>query len=241
MERPRKKNVGWEIWLLLFTVSAFRLFCLFRYRIDSDEPQHLHVAWGWAHGLVQYRDVFDNHLPLFHLLTAPIVRLSSESADLLTNMRLAVLPLGFLCIALTCALGWKLVGKRAGIRAAILLSACPPFLLKTAEFRNDTLWCALVLGALVALHGPPVWWRSALTGLLTGLAITTSVKTAVIGLAVTLALVTLKLEWRKRLTSPEAKLIFIGFCFVLVAPAILILYYWRLGALNDLVYGAARI
>jgi len=58
-------------WLLLVTF-AMRVWLIFRYRFDSDEPQHMHVAWGWAHGFIQYRDVFDNHMPLFHLLTAPL-------------------------------------------------------------------------------------------------------------------------------------------------------------------------
>ena len=34
---------------------AFRIVNMLHYRFDSDEPQHLHVAWGWTQGLVQYR------------------------------------------------------------------------------------------------------------------------------------------------------------------------------------------
>ena len=37
---------------------------------DSDEPQHLHVVWAWTFGLLPYRDVFDNHSPLFQALSA---------------------------------------------------------------------------------------------------------------------------------------------------------------------------
>src|SRR5947208_12458843 len=40
---------------------VLRAIAFFHYRFDSDEPQHLHVAWGWTAGLLQYRDVFDNH------------------------------------------------------------------------------------------------------------------------------------------------------------------------------------
>ncbi|HWS72879.1 MAG TPA: hypothetical protein VN605_12235, partial [Thermoanaerobaculia bacterium] len=60
---------------------VFRSLAFFRYRFDSDEPQHLHVAWGWTAGLVQYRDYFDNHAPLVHILTAPILRLVGERDD----------------------------------------------------------------------------------------------------------------------------------------------------------------
>src|SRR3981081_2311786 len=63
----------------------------FRYRFDSDEPQHLHVAWGWTAGLVQYRDLFDNHSPLFHLSTAPILALFSERPDIMLCMRAPML------------------------------------------------------------------------------------------------------------------------------------------------------
>ncbi|TMQ55335.1 MAG: hypothetical protein E6K72_06495, partial [Candidatus Eisenbacteria bacterium] len=45
-----------------------RVLYILHHRADSDEPQHLHVAWGWTQGLIQYRDLFDNHAPLFHLV-----------------------------------------------------------------------------------------------------------------------------------------------------------------------------
>ena len=58
---------------------AMRAVAFFHYRFDSDEPQHLHVAWGWTAGLLQYRDVFDNHAPLFHMAMAPLLRARSAS------------------------------------------------------------------------------------------------------------------------------------------------------------------
>ena len=39
-----------------------RVVNILHYRFDSDEPQHLHLIWGWARGFVQYRDLFDNHM-----------------------------------------------------------------------------------------------------------------------------------------------------------------------------------
>lgn len=51
---------------LLALMIIFRIVNMLHYRFDSDEPQHLHVIWGWVHGFVQYRDLFDNHMPLFH-------------------------------------------------------------------------------------------------------------------------------------------------------------------------------
>ena len=60
--------------------------------MDSDEPQHLHVVWNWSQGRVAYRDFFDNHTPLFHLLMAPLLCLLGERADILNVMRLFVIP-----------------------------------------------------------------------------------------------------------------------------------------------------
>jgi hypothetical protein len=68
------------IFALVAGAAAVRLWFIFAHRIDSDEPQHLHVMWGWTRGLVQYRDVFDNHLPLLHLLFAPVMALVPERA-----------------------------------------------------------------------------------------------------------------------------------------------------------------
>jgi hypothetical protein len=56
----------------VFEVIA-KVWTVFSYRFNSDEPQHLHVIWAWTHGMVQYRDVFDNHMPLFQIMCAPIL------------------------------------------------------------------------------------------------------------------------------------------------------------------------
>ena len=51
----------WLAAALLGCGLVLRLFYIWHYRIDSDEPQHLHVVWGWTQGLLPYRDFFDNH------------------------------------------------------------------------------------------------------------------------------------------------------------------------------------
>src|SRR5947208_7831706 len=107
---------------LIATAVAVRIGLIFRYRFDSDEPQHLHVAWGWAHGLVQYRDVFDNHMPLFHLVMAPVVRLVGERADIVSIMRLVMLPLYAFTLWCTYRLGQRLFSARTGLWAAVLLA-----------------------------------------------------------------------------------------------------------------------
>src|SRR5438045_4230903 len=83
-------------WLALAFLAAILLLKC-RYlavlSVNSDEPQHLHVAWAWSQGLVAYRDVFDNHAPLFHLLSAPLLALLGERADIVLWMRVPMLAL----------------------------------------------------------------------------------------------------------------------------------------------------
>src|SRR5436189_4000246 len=112
---------------LIATAVAVRVGPIFRYRFDSDEPQHMHVAWGWAHGLIQYRDVFDNHMPLFHLLSAPLVALVGERADILLVMRIAVLPLGAVALWGPYRLGSPLHSPRCSAWRAALTGPLPGF------------------------------------------------------------------------------------------------------------------
>src|SRR3982751_6061911 len=106
---------------------AMRAVAFFRYRFDSDEPQHLHVAWGWTAGLLQYRDLFDNHAPLFHMATAPILRLAGERPDVLLYMRGPMLLLFAVVVWVTYVLGARLYSKRIGLWAALLLALFPVF------------------------------------------------------------------------------------------------------------------
>src|SRR6476646_443187 len=69
--------------VLFALMLVMRVGNILHYRFDSDEPQHLHVIWGWAHGFMQYRDLFDNHMPLFHIALAPIVGLIGERVTIL--------------------------------------------------------------------------------------------------------------------------------------------------------------
>src|ERR1700686_2395080 len=67
-------------------VLALRVVYMRGFRFDTDEPQHLYVIWAWVRGLVQYRDVFDNHAPLFHILFAPVAAALGERPEILFYM-----------------------------------------------------------------------------------------------------------------------------------------------------------
>src|ERR1700738_2417547 len=50
----RARTAAWPVCVIVASFVV-RVFLIFRYRFDWDESQHMHVAWGWAHGLMQYR------------------------------------------------------------------------------------------------------------------------------------------------------------------------------------------
>ncbi len=110
--------------------AALRAIAYFRYRFDSDEPQHLHVAWGWTQGLVQYRDYFDNHAPLFHILSAPLLARLGERADILLYMRAPMLVLFAIVLVSTYVIAGRLWSTRVALWSVVLLSLYPSFFLK---------------------------------------------------------------------------------------------------------------
>src|SRR6266487_7033073 len=78
--------------LLLIALILLRVITITHYKFGTDEPQHLHVIWGCARGFVQYRDLADNHMPLFHILCAPIYRLIGDCGTILYWMRIVLQP-----------------------------------------------------------------------------------------------------------------------------------------------------
>ncbi|HEY0144131.1 MAG TPA: glycosyltransferase family 39 protein [Thermoanaerobaculia bacterium] len=208
---------------------VLRGVALLRYRFDSDEQQHLHVAWGWTAGLVQYRDYFDNHTPLFHLLTAPLLALFGERHDILLWMRLPMLLLFAVVIYATYVLGRRMYDARAGAWAALLVSLFPPFFLKSLEYRTDNLWNTLWMVALLVLTAGALSKKQMfVAGLILGCALATSMKTIL--LLVTLGGAALVLRSRRfSLVLP----FFLGFAIV---PALLVTYFVAAGAWDRLVY-----
>src|SRR5690349_20090566 len=77
--------------VLFALMIVHKVVNILHYRFDSDEPQHLHVISAWTRGFVQYRDLFDNHMPLFQIALAPIVGLIGERATILYEMRFVLL------------------------------------------------------------------------------------------------------------------------------------------------------
>ena len=182
----------WERALLLLTLLlVVVLRCLFirALRVGSDEWQHLHVVWGWTAGFVQYRDYFDNHTPIFHLLYAPLLSWFGERADIMVWMRIGVLPLYFGALWFVYRLTSRLYSEKIGIWAAIFAGLYPDFLLTSTEFRADDLWVFAWLGTLtVFLTGTPFTVRRAfLGGLCLGITFMVSMKTSILLISLALA------------------------------------------------------
>src|SRR6266571_9560922 len=56
------------IFALLTATLLLRFAYVFRYPIESDEPQHLHVVWGLVYGHPPSRDVYTHPLHVSLLL-----------------------------------------------------------------------------------------------------------------------------------------------------------------------------
>jgi len=201
--------IGWLIWarrqrsawLPLAPLIAISTISLLRVAAtsgaDTDEVEHLHVAWLITHDVLPYRDVHQNHAPLHWLIATPLLNVLPDSACVLYAFRgLALVAFGG-CVGLACAL----LRALAGGDAARLYPACVCLALIHAveaqmyRFRPDIFMVACALGSLLCLvrapRRPGIY--PLLAGALLGLAISFSPKIGlqlgVAGLAVIMYLV----------------------------------------------------
>ena len=230
-------------WALLLCAFLFLLLLLnlFRGPIDSDEPQHLHVIWAWTRGLIQYRDVFDNHMPLFQILFAPILAVVGERATVVYWMRLALLPAYFVSGWCTYRIGSVLFSRRAGAWAVILLCLYSAYHSIAVQFRTDNLWSVFWLLCIAVLIGGRLTPQRALvSGLLLGFSFGVSMKSTlllvslVISGALTLALLGPK-GWRDHSSRPLRCIILFMAGAVLV-PGIIAIFFLIKGYWSDFRY-----
>ena len=227
---------------LVVLLCILKVIYSFARRADSDETQHLHVVWGWATGLLPYRDLFDNHAPLFQFLCSPLFRVIGERPDILIPMRWAMIPLYFLCLWCVYRCGTMLYSRRLAIWAALLTGAYPTFFITSSEFRTDDLWTPLWLLSLLALVRRPLAPRSVFfAGLALGAAFSTSMKTSALLISLIIACI-LVLVWKVIRRTPVrgkslTNLITAGLAGVVIVPALVITYFAWKGALPSLSYG----
>ncbi len=230
------------LWLAGAGLLAARFFLIFRYRFDSDEPQHMHVAWAWSHGLVQYRDVFDNHMPLFHLVTSPLFAIGGDDPRLLFAARMLMVPLFVLSITLVWLIAHRLFDTRTAFWAAALAAITPPFFLGSLEYRTDDLWIVCWLAALaITISNMKPLAKSIFGGLALGLAAGVSMKTTLFVAAITAAgALTPLLMWKrgaKRTFSQIARWAVIFTACVAIVPVTIAGAFAAAGAWRWFKYG----
>ena len=230
---------------LFVALLAMRAAFVYRMPIDSDESQHLHVAWLWIEGRLPYRDFFDNHAPLFHILTAPFVAAVGERAEILIFARFAMFPLFVATLYLVYALGRRLFDARVGAWAAILLGFHAEFFATSLEYRTDDLWIVMWLTAvLILLGGRWSLRRGFCGGLVLGIALGVSMKTsflaATLGGGVLVAIAACPaaragFTFRRTLTGVLAV---VG--GMLVVPGTIVACFASVGVFDALVYATTR-
>ena len=226
------------------------MWAAWRVEFTSDESQHLHVVWAWAnhlwpyHGLpsLPYREVFDNHAPLFHMLCAPLFRIFGETAQVMVFMRLAMLPVFAAALWCVVKIGAALFSQRTGWWAAVFAGYFPFLFLKTVEFRTDDLWMAVWLGVVVvAVGGPLTPRRMGLVGLLLGAAFGVSMKTVLLVLALLLAGTAVFFLGRKSAAPGRLRAVLAGLAAgvggLLVVPVLIVTYFAAQHATHEFFYG----
>src|SRR5882724_5586694 len=167
--------------LLVIALILLRVITVTHYKFVADESQHLHVIWGWARGFVQYRDLADNHMPLFQILCAPIYKLIGDRGTILYWMRIILQPLYIVAFWCTYRIGSLLFSRRVGVWAAILVGLSYDYVFCSVEFRTDNLWAPLwLLCMVVLLNGALTMRRALIAGFLMGLCFGVSMKTSLL-------------------------------------------------------------
>ena len=226
---------------LFALMIAFKTLNMMRYRFDSDEPQHLHVIWAWARGFVQYRDVFDNHMPLFQIMFAPIFGLIGDRPSILYWMRFILLPMYFVAVWCTYRIGTLLFSRRVGVWAVLLAGVSTSYHFISFEFRTDNLWAPLWLLCIAVLLGGAMNVRRAMVaGLLFGFCFGISMKSSLLLLSIFVAtVIALLLVGREQLGKSWAQLIRCAATFLgttLLVPATIMIFFALKGVWRDFRY-----
>ncbi|HVR40315.1 MAG TPA: glycosyltransferase family 39 protein, partial [Thermoanaerobaculia bacterium] len=124
----------------------------------------------------------------------------------------------------TYVLGRELYDERVAAWAVVLLSLFPPFFLKSLEFRNDNLWNALWMLALLALIRRK---RPFVIGLILGAALAASIKTLLLIPALVIAAIIIRAPRRG---------FFEAIAGFVIVPGAIATYFAAIGTWNDFVY-----
>lgn len=228
--------------ILIAAGLVVRVLGILHFRVNSDEPQHLHVAWGWTQGLLPYRDVFDNHTPLFNLLMSPWMSLAGERPDIVVTMRLAMIPFVLIALGATWIVARRLFSARVALWGVALAAVNPEFLRASVEYRTDQLWMAAWLSALaVMVSGRLTRGRAFASGVVLGIAVATSMKTSILLVSLAVAVIAtgvLRARGGERVLAralaARAAFALLGMALV---PGALAAFFAAHGAWSQMLYG----
>ncbi|KLD65939.1 hypothetical protein Y882_01850 [Dyella japonica DSM 16301] len=228
-------------WISLLFLLVLRLAWLNAYTLNSDEAQHAHVAWAWTQGLLPYRDVFDNHGPLFGWLHSPLLKWLDNRPDVLTWLRLAM---QFWYVIALGSAGWmaqRLYGWRVAAVVVLVAGLFPRFFVVSGQFRTDDMWMAMwLLGMAFVAGAPPRLWRYFIAGLAMGCALSVSQKTLVLLVTTIVSAGVVRLMRPSHAPRAGVRCWIAALVGVLVVPAIWTIWLGTHGLLEDAWYGLAE-
>ncbi|HOJ39242.1 MAG TPA: glycosyltransferase family 39 protein [bacterium] len=169
----RIRNFPWAFLVKLLMALGWLGLAGWRY-FDEDEFQHIHIAWLISRGVLPFRDFFEHHVPFYHLLLSPLLRLP-EGPWLIFLFR----AISLLCAGATLVVIYRFGKRQDGTWPALgatwLLAWVPMFAGKMTEARPEApailTFTLAVLGLLETEARPPGYGKSFLVGLLAGLTV----------------------------------------------------------------------
>ncbi len=220
---------------------VLRLAWLNAYTLNSDEAQHAHVAWAWTQGLLPYRDVFDNHGPLFGWLHSPLLKWLDNRPDVLTWLRLAM---QFWYVVALGSAGWmarRLYGWRIAVVGVLVAGLFPRFFIVSGQFRTDDMWMAMWLLGLAFIAGAkPSVWRYFVAGFAMGCALSVSQKTLVLLVTALVAAGVVRLLRPSDAPRAGVRCWIAALVGLLVVPTLFTVWLATHGLLGDAWYGLAE-
>ena len=240
MKFPLQRRLPIWPWISLLFLLVLRLAWLNAYTLNSDEAQHAHVAWAWTQGLLPYRDVFDNHGPLFSWLHSPLLAWLSDRADVLTWLRLAMQCWYVVALGATAWMARRLYGWRVAVVVVLIAGLFPRFFIVSGQFRTDDMWMAMWLAGLAFVVGAPARaWRYFVAGLCVGCALSVSQKTLVLLTTTVVVALVVRLAQSGKPTRAGLRCWGAALFGLLLVPAVFVAWLAMQGVLGDAWYDLA--
>src|SRR5262245_59961999 len=192
---------------------------------EWDELQVLHGAWRIAGGDVPYRDFFEHHPPLLHLLLAPLVRSETDiSWRLLIETRLVAAAIVTGVLVTFASLLRRSAGRPAATWGPVAMLVLCPVSGKLFEVRADWFALLVLLGAMLLRSVGRRPRDAVLAGILSGVAVCFTQKAVPLVLGVA--------TWAA--VSPRARRLGPYIAGILIPPSALIVAFASVGALGPL-------